>query len=92
MQTYSIADAKTHLPRIVHEVEISGTVHLTRYGKPVAVILSEAEYIALKQGKKVTSKEALCAFLSNDEFKDIDIDTTLFDQDRSKQQGREIKI
>ena len=92
MQEYSIADAKTHLPRIVHEVEESGTIHLTRYGKPVAVILSETEYTVLKQGKKLTSKQALQAFLSNEEFKDVDVDTHLFDQDRSKQQGRETQL
>ena len=92
MQEYSIADAKAHLPRIVHEVEKSGRIHLTRYGKPVAVILSEAEYSTLKQGKKTTAKEALQTFLANDEFKDVDVDTHIFDQDRAKQQGREIQL
>lgn len=88
MQAYSISEAKMHFPRIVHEVENAGTIHLTRYGKPVAVILSESEYAELKYGQQVTSKQALQAFLANDEFKDIDVNTKLFDQDKSKQQER----
>lgn len=93
MQTYSIADAKAQLPRIVHEVEEqNGGIHLTRHGRPVAVILSETEYMALKQGRKITPKQALVDFLANEEFKDIDVDTSLFDQDRDKHTGREVQF
>ena len=40
----SIAEAKNRLPAIVHDVEKGTGVQLTRYGKPVAVLLSTKEY------------------------------------------------
>jgi antitoxin Phd len=47
---YSIAQARDHLPGIVHEVERGAPVELTRRGKPVAVILSMQEYRRLSSG------------------------------------------
>ncbi len=44
MTTVSIAEAKNQLPRIVQQAEAGSPVHITRHGKPVAVLLSEAEY------------------------------------------------
>jgi prevent-host-death family protein len=44
MPQISIADAKNHLPRLVQQVEAGGAVHITRRGRPVAVLLSEDEY------------------------------------------------
>jgi prevent-host-death family protein len=37
---YSIAEARNHLPAIVHDAERGKPIHLTRRGKPVAVLLS----------------------------------------------------
>lgn len=44
MTTISIADAKNGLPRLIHDVEAGSPIHITRRGKPVAVLLSEQEY------------------------------------------------
>lgn len=44
MKTSSIADAKNNLSQLIHELDSDEPVHLTRYGKPVAVMLSEANY------------------------------------------------
>lgn len=55
MSTVSIAEAKNQLPRMVHEAETGAAVHITRHGKPVAVLISEAEYARLRaagQGQK----------------------------------------
>jgi antitoxin Phd len=41
---YSIAEARDHLPGIVHEVEKGRPAEITRRGKPVAILLSVAEY------------------------------------------------
>ena len=41
---YALADAKTHLTEIVREAEAGAAVRLTRRGKPVAVLLSVANY------------------------------------------------
>ena len=52
MQTYSIADARSQLPRIIHTVETGSVTQLTRRGKPVAILISPKEYkILLAQGK-----------------------------------------
>lgn len=48
---YSIAEARDKLASIVHEVEETGPVKLTRRGKPVAVLMAELEYERLKGGK-----------------------------------------
>jgi len=79
MADYSIAEARTHLPRIIREAENGGAVHLTRQGNPVAVILSESEYAALKRGKQVSTRQALLEFLGNKELRQVDVDTTLLE-------------
>ena len=50
---YSIAQARHDLPAIVHEVERTGRARITRRGRPVAVVLSIAEFerLTLKQGE-----------------------------------------
>ena len=50
MAETSIAEAKTRLTHLIHQVGRGETVHITRRGKPVAVLLSEDEYARLPQG------------------------------------------
>ena len=52
----SIADAKNNLPRLIHEAEEGGAIELTRRGKPVAVIVSMAQYRKLRNCHKITSQ------------------------------------
>ncbi len=40
---YSIAEARQHLPAIVHEAERAGGVRITRRGQVVARLVSENE-------------------------------------------------
>ena len=67
---FSIAEAKSNLPAIIHSVEDGPCVQLTRHGKPVAVLLSIREYEllvlkkkgfwrALKDFRKVIEKEGI---------------------------------
>lgn len=51
MNTVSIAEAKSRLSQLIHSTEKGDTVHLSRYGKPVAVLLSESDYQALLHQK-----------------------------------------
>lgn len=44
---FSVAEAKGRLPALVHQVETDGVVHITRRGKPAAVLMSETEYTRL---------------------------------------------
>ena len=48
----SVADARTHLTRLLRQVEAGGPVQITRRGKPVAVLLSQADYQRLAQPRR----------------------------------------
>lgn len=48
-KSYSIAQAKNLLGRVVHEAEEGAQVELTRRGRPVAVLLSLTEFERLRQ-------------------------------------------
>ena len=43
----SIAQARDSLTRLIHEVEAGKPVHITRRGKPVAVLMSQRDHEAL---------------------------------------------
>ncbi len=49
MKTSTIADAKNNLSQLIHQLDAIEAIHLTRHGKPVAVMLSEANYRRLTQ-------------------------------------------
>ncbi len=44
MTDATISHLKNHLPEIVHDVENGNDIHITRHGKPVAVIISLERY------------------------------------------------
>lgn len=44
MRTSTIAEAKNNLSLLIHQLETGEVIHLTRYGKPVAVLISEKQY------------------------------------------------
>jgi len=91
MHQYSIAKAKNSLSRIVHEAEEGETVHLTRRGKLVAVLLSAKEYQQLNK-KQSSPADALQQFLTDKNYKDVDIDPTVFEDLRVKKSGRDIQL
>jgi prevent-host-death family protein len=45
----SVAEAKNHLPRLIHQAEHGEPIHITRHGRPVAVLLAAQEYSRLTQ-------------------------------------------
>ena len=49
MKTSTISEAKNNLSQLIHQLESDEAIHLTRHGKPVAVMLSEANYHKLTQ-------------------------------------------
>jgi len=49
---YSIAEARQHLPAIVHEAERVGAVRITRRGQVVARLVSEHEFQRLARRKR----------------------------------------
>jgi prevent-host-death family protein len=44
MKTSTIAEAKNNLSNLIHQLETEEAIHLTRHGKPVAVMMSEDQY------------------------------------------------
>jgi len=52
MKTSTIAEAKNNLSQLIHQLQSDEPIHLTRHGKPVAVMLSEANYQKLTQKNK----------------------------------------
>jgi len=60
----SIAQARQNLPALVHEVEKTGPLQLTRRGLPVAVLLSQKEFesLSLQGGRRRSLWEAVCHF------------------------------
>ena len=88
---FSIAEAKSKLPSIIHSVENGPSVKLTRHGKPVAVLLSIREYEQLAK-KKEGLWNALMHFrniLKQDVVKITDAD---FEDLRDRSLGREREI
>ena len=51
MDTVSLSDAKSRFAHLVQAAEAGQVVHISRHGKPVAVLLSEQAYAALHQLK-----------------------------------------
>ena len=58
-----ITEAKNTFTALVHQVEEGEVVHLTRHGRPVAVILSEADYQRMRQ--HVASQPDIMGFLQS---------------------------
>jgi prevent-host-death family protein len=85
----SVADAKNHLPAILHEVEQGSPVEITRHGKPVAVILSMNDYRRL-DGRRPDLVEALRDWRANAAITDEEIEE-VFANTRDRSPGREIK-
>ena len=54
MSQVSIAEAKNTLTHLIHEAERGEAIHITRHGKPVAVLLSEEVYEQLKSREQQT--------------------------------------
>lgn len=63
MPVVSIADAKNRLTQIVHQAEDGEPIHITRRGKPVAVLISETRYQGLI--RSLEQRKSFCAALDD---------------------------
>lgn len=88
VKQFSIAEAKSKLPAIIHSVEDGPCVQLTRHGKPVAVLLSIREYELLVSEKK-GFWSALMEFRNAMEKEGVQITETEFSGLRDPSFGRE---
>lgn len=90
MQSFSIADARSQLPKIIHAVETGDVTQLTRRGKPVAVLLSLKEYEALTKQGQGGLIMALQAFQSIRQDENNDISDEEVNSWRDKSSPRDI--
>jgi antitoxin Phd len=86
---YSIAQARDHLPGIIHEVERGSPVELTRRGKPVAVIVSLPQYRRLSEGKKKDLWEAIQELRQSPDFEGIELEEEIGEKLRGPSPGRD---
>jgi len=90
MAESSIAEAKTQLTRLIYQAERGEAVHITRRGRPVAVLLSEGEYARLSQGQGQSDFWNLIAEMRADPaFEPVDWTHEQVDSWRDRQPGPE---
>lgn len=68
---YSIAQTRHSLAEIVHTVESGQPVSITRRGKPVAVLVSQAEFERLSGQQAPDLWNAITAFRANHDLSKI---------------------
>jgi len=87
VKKYSIAEARDHLPSVVHEAEKGTQVELTRRGKPVAVLIGVEDFERLSK-KKPGFWEAYQEFRRTADLSEIDPDE-IFRDVRDQSPGRD---
>ncbi len=90
-KSYSVADARAHLPDILDDVEDGKEVQLTRRGRPIAVVLSQERYDALRR-KQSKFGDAYRAFIERHAPGDIGLDPDFFDSVRDRSPGRGVRL
>jgi prevent-host-death family protein len=92
MTETSVADAKNNLPKLLHRVESGDAVHITRRGKPVAVLLSQAEYARLTAHRQHRGFwEQIVAMRADPDFEPLDLTPEEVDSWRDRDPGRDFQ-
>ncbi len=89
MKTSTIAEAKNNLSHLIHQLEGEEPIHLTRYGKPVAVMMSETQYKQLISPVKSLNSAILNWRNQLDEPSDIVLSDEELKTIRKESLGRE---
>jgi prevent-host-death family protein len=88
---YSIAEARHDLAGLVHRLEKTRMIQITRRGKPVAVLLSIQEYHRLT-ADRVGFWEAYTNFRTAVNLPSLQIDDEVFKDVRSRAPGRDVNL
>ena len=92
IKSYSIAEARDNLAAIVHEVEKSDSIEITRRGHPVAVLISKQEFDRLQSGK-AGFRQAYQDFCKRVNLAELNIDPSeIWGNVRDKSAGREVEL
>lgn len=89
MKMSSIADAKNNLSHLIHQLDTDEPIHLTRYGKPVAVMMSERQYKNLLSPTKSLNSAILNWQSQLDEKMDIGLSTKALKEIREESAARD---
>lgn len=84
----SIAEARNHLPSLVHQAEAGQPVELTRRGRPVAALVSLEDYRRMQESSP-GFWAALQRFRAEVDLDDLDVDA-IYAGTRDRSPGREI--
>lgn len=89
--TYSVADARAHLPDILDAVESGKDIQLTRRGRAVAIVLSPERYVALQQ-RRADFRDAYRTFVSRYSLAEIGLEAEFFESVRDRGSGRRVRL
>lgn len=88
---YSVAEARTHLPAILDQVEAGADVEITRRGRRVAVLMSSVEYERLRAGH-ADFATAYAAFLADHSLADVGVSARFTRGLRDRSPGRKVEL
>lgn len=88
-KNYSVAEAKNRLPELIRQAEGGDSVQITRRGRPVAVILSQARFAQLQSRAKPDLWGAIQKFRAAADFEGIELTNEEIDSWRDKSPGRD---
>ncbi len=89
MPTYSVAEARNRFAELVRDLEHVSQIEVTRRGRPVAVLISIAEFEKLRS-RRVSFGSAYDAFLCTVDLAQVDIEPEVFEGLREPSTGREM--
>jgi prevent-host-death family protein len=90
-RTYSVADARAHLPDILDDVEAGKEIQLTRRGRAVAILLSPEKYEALRR-EHSNFGDAYKTFVDRHALGEVGLEPDFFDSIRDREIGRRVKL
>jgi len=89
MKISTISAARNNLSHLIHQLESEEPIHLTRYGKPVAVMMSESQYQALVSPSKSIHSAIVNWRAQLDEDSGAGLTSNELDAIRKESSGRE---
>lgn len=90
-QQYSVAEARSSLPKIIDQAEAGIEIQLTRRGKPVAAVVDLGALERLRGGRP-GFRTAYRAFLLQHTLADIGLNRGSFTTVRDRSSGRKVSL
>ena len=88
---YSIAEARSRLPRIIDQADAGVEVELTRRGQLVAVLVSRREFERLR-GKRLHFGDAYKKFLETHSLREVGVEADFAASTRDRTTGRKVSL